>query len=423
MNNNLSTGRRNFLKVFGAGLTASVLSPLASQGEKLQIGKRKARIGLLLPNSNEHPAYPKSFLKGLKMGLNRHNSVKKGKIEVISESVNFGAPLITKEKTTKLLNENDIDVLVGLLNSEVCTHISSMVQNSKTPLVVANAGENHPVSEIQKNPYIFLNHLGLYQANYRLGQLLVKNKGKKGMVVTSFYDSGYDALFSFRQGVASVGGEVLETFVEQANDEGFIQKATDAINAQNPDFVFVLMNGKPAFDFLNYCGMSGVKAPLAVSNFILDENRIHELGNVGSTISSVASWAGALASDSNRAFSREFEKENRIKPDGFALLGYETGLQVYAALAKMSPDFTGEEFISALASVQIDSPRGELSFEKETGIVKAPLYEMECYKMPGTYELKNNITGTIAPVETAHADFAVLDTDLRSGWFNPYLFV
>jgi len=144
MNNNEQTsGRRNFLKIFGAGLSGTVLSPMSSHGAKLKMGNRKARIGLLLPNSNENPQYPKSFFKGLNMGLNQNGAIKKGKIELITEQVNFGAPLITKEKTNKLINENDVDVIVGLLNTEVCTHINSTVLNSKIPFILANAGENH----------------------------------------------------------------------------------------------------------------------------------------------------------------------------------------------------------------------------------------------------------------------------------------
>lgn len=357
------------------------------------------------------------------MGLNQHNALQKGKIELITEQVNFGTPLITKEKTTKLINENDIDVLVGLLNSEVCTHISSTIQNSKTPFILANAGENHPVPEIRNNQYIFLNHLALYQSNYRLGELMVKNAGKKALIVTSFYDSGYDALFSFRLGVEKAGGEVVDTLVEQAGDTDFNQKVFEKIENEKPDFVFVFMNGKPAVDLLNFYGLSGRKTPVAVSQFILDENTLHELGNTDSPLFSVTSWNNAVSNEKNKIFGREFEKDNRLKPDGFALLGYETGLQIYKALSEMSPGFTHEEFISSLFSVQIDSPRGKLSFEKETGILDVPLYTLECNKVAGSYELKNKITGQIEPLNSTHEDFAVLDTDLRSGWFNPYLFV
>lgn len=422
-NKELSKGRRNFLKVFGAGLSATMLSPLGSQGAKLQIGKRKARIGLLLPNSNEHPVYPKSFLKGLNMGLNQHNAIKKGKIELITEQINFGSPMITKEKATKLINENDIDVMVGLLNSEVCSHINSTILNSKIPFILANAGENHPVSEIRNNPYVFLNHLGLYQSNYRLAELMVKKAGKKAFIVTSFYDSGYDALFSFHQGVAQAGGEVVESFVEQANDTDFKQKVLDEIKAQKPDFVFVFMNGKPAYDFLNYYGLSGLKVPVATSNFVLEENRLHELGNINSELNSVASWNSALNFEKNKSFKREFEKETRSTPGSFTLLGYETGLQIYAALSEMSPDFNGETFISSLSSLKIESPRGNLSYEKDSGILKVPLYSLRCSKIAGTFELKTKVTGEIEPVESSHHDFTVFDADLRSGWFNPYLFV
>ncbi len=421
-NNELSTGRRNFLKIFGAGLSGTILSPVAAQGAKLRIGNRKARIGLLLPNSSEHPAYPKSFLKGLQMGLNQHNSVKKGKIELITEQVNFGTPLITKEKTTKLINENDVDVLVGVLNSEVCTHISSVVSTHKIPFILANAGENHPVAEIRNNPFIFLNHLGLYQSNYRLGEMMVNSVGKRAFIVTSFYDGGYDALFSFRQGVETAGGEVIDTAVQQTGDKDFKEKIVDKIKALQPDFVFVFMNGRPAFDFINLYGLSGQNIPLAVSNFVLEENRKHELGNINTPATSVTSWHNCLNTGKNKKFISEFEKENHYKPDSFALLGYETGIQVYTVLSEMSPDFSGETFMQSLSALQTDSPRGILGFERETGILEIPLFSMECNNT-GNYELKNTITGEMNPLKSSHEDFAALDTDLRSGWLNPYLFV
>ena len=71
----------------------------------------------------------------------------------------------------------------------------------------------------------------------------------------------------------------------------------------------------------------------------------------------------------------------------------------------------------------MSSPRGDFSFYPETGWAQTPLYLTTL--RGGLFHLLPEPHTEVLPETVAANDlaFTALDTPLRSGWLNPYLFV
>lgn len=416
------TNRRNFLRIAGVGLTGSMINPLRAQSAKLNTIGQKIKVGVLLPQSIENPVYPQSFLNGLKLGMDQHKAFKKGKIELITEQTNFSTPLIVKEKSQKLITENNVDVITGIVNSEVVSHVAGIFKNAQVPGIFANAGESYLVNELKQNPYLFFNSLNLFQAAYETGKYAVNNFGKNVAIITSFYDSGYDSLFTFREGVQKAGGNTQETYVANGNDDNFITDTIAKLKESKPDCVYVFMHGNESDEMIRSLYFQKLSVPILTTGFSTEKHRLNNLGEAGNKIISLASWNNNLESDENAKFVDRYLTEFRKEPDSFAVLGFETGMIIYSSLVKSNGNYSGLELAESIKNTSLRSPRGDIYINKKSGFVSNKLLISQTRNMSLAIP-ENQVLKSITPVDEFEESFAVLDNEFRSGWLNPYLFV
>ena len=108
-------------------------------------------------------------------------------------------------------------------------------------------------------------------------------------------------------------------------------------------------------------------------------------------------------------------------PDEFSLLGYETGLAIATALELVNEDEMDEDaLIAALDKVNVEGPRGNLSFSPELNRCLNDHHIFEVCKKEDGHALRF--------VETVKADekyfYEVCNEEVslkRGGWFNAYL--
>ncbi len=178
--------RRNFLKIAGVGLTGSLINPVNSSAAKISYENKSVKIGVLLPRSKQHPIYAASFLNGLRLALNTGKQSEDYKTEVITEQVNYGTPIIVKSKMQQLITENNVNLVVGLLNSEVSFDIEDTAKNAQIPTIIVNAGETVLRKKVKENPWLFFNTLNLLENSFQAGKYAVDKFGKNISVVLDF---------------------------------------------------------------------------------------------------------------------------------------------------------------------------------------------------------------------------------------------
>ena len=416
------SNRRNFLKIAGAGFTGSLFRPISSSASESSVSNSSVKIGVLLPHSNEHPNYAGSFLSGLKLAVNSGGLPEDKKIEVITEQINYGTRRISLVKAEQLITENKVNMLVGLLNSDVATEIGGLVKNAKLPAIIANAGENYLVNKAKKNPYLFFNSLNLFQNSFLAGKYVVGKYGKNIAVVTSLYDSGYDSLFAFYKGVELAGGKITETYLKNENEDDFISKTLDSIKKETVNGIYVLLNGNLADDFLRTAFHQKFSLPIITTSFAADENRLVNVGEAANGIQSFQTWTKNLNNRENWDFVSAYKKKYLKEPDQFGFLGYETGLIINDSVLKCQGNISGNHIAHAIRSCKINSPGGKIYVNEKSGLVNNPLYLCET-KMSGMNIPENEIIEQYTSISEFDENFIPLDTNLRSGFVNPYLFV
>ncbi len=413
--------RRNFLKLFGTGLSGAILTSSKVSAETLSIKNGTLKVGVLLPQSENNKQYSESFLNGFKLGLNERNRIELKSFDVFTESVKYGSSYLASKKAKQLIFENKVNLIVGLLNSESTLELGELAQENKLPVLIANAGENYISDTKRKNPYMFFNSLDLFKNSYLTGKLAVEKYGKNIVVVSSLFDSGYDALIAFYKGVEEAGGTITKTFVKGQNDNEFFHKTFDNIKELEADCIYVFLNGDFANTFFNIAKIQDINLPLLSTSFATDENNLLRSGTTANKIENFSCWNKNVKNTENRNFISSYLQAYSKDPGQFGFLGYETGLIINSSVENCRNELSGIHLANALKNCKVNSPAGKITVNNN-GLVNNPVYL--CYTgIKGNQILTNKIAKEINIEGEFDLSFTDLHTDIRSGWLNPYPFI
>jgi len=429
MSKSLDVSRRHFLKKTGllAGAAAAapaILSPTKTSKaviEKLSLTGNKLKVGVLLPMSTIHPTMPDNFLAGIKLYFEQISQEISGlAVKIITEETGFG-PSSALKKSQKLIEKDGVDIVVGLVGTGITPELRELFEESKTILLACNVGENI-VRKEEESPYIVHNSLNTWQANWAMANWAAENLGKKAFVTSSFYESGYDAPYAFNVGFESAGGKILQNFVNHIPESlDDTDKLLSEIKAAKPDFVYASYSGHEAVEFVKAYHESGLanEIPLIGSAFLVDESILPAQGAAALGIKTCMPWSSHLTIAENQSFMRAYQRQTSRTADAFALLGFDAAHIILSVAATTRTDLRKSRAAKkAVAAAEINSPRGNVKLSKSLSPASS-LYLREVRKQEGI--LSNQPVEQIDHYASSIARKKLIQSDLQTGWLNPYL--
>src|SRR5690606_20090433 len=109
------------------------------------------------------------------------------------------------------------------------------------------------------------------QANHILGEWTAKNIGGNTLVLSSVYDTGYDALDTFHQSFSKHGGNIQEFILQDVTDINW-----DRIPHHNISSIYASFSGKQADMFWKAYRKSRLNhIPVIASPFTLMDHQGH----------------------------------------------------------------------------------------------------------------------------------------------------
>ena len=407
--------RRKFIHQTGLALGVSALAPVlpvfdsAWKGITGRNHSNTLKIGLLLPTSYICPAMSDNFMSGLNL-FHRKNH-EENSVVLVREKIGYGTASVV-EKSEKLIQEDHVDILAGIVSESIPESLHILLEKNNTYLIANHVGANL-IRSHDHSPYVIHNSINLWQTNYALGAWAVKNIGNTALVISSFYESGYDAQHAFNAGFESSGGSVIHTDLTNlpaemtAKNDIFTQ-----INKYHPDLIFASFSGKEAVNFIRDYKRSthSSNIPLLCSGFAVEGDILPQHGATAEGIYSCMSWDSGSTGSEYVNFAAGYRELTGKSPDLFALLGFEAAALINHATKQSDRnlrdlDFTGIGFIS---------PRGDLTYNSDTHVPDCPLYIRQV-------SYRDNMTVNVTvekvdPVKPAN-EFYV---GLKTGWLNPY---
>jgi branched-chain amino acid transport system substrate-binding protein len=378
--------RRTFLAGASAAAASVAVGPwiLRSQAQAGPI-----KVGLLLPYSGVYTVLGEHITQAMELVFARENWTVAGrKIELVKEDDESKIPVGTR-KADKLIDQDKVDVLTGPVHSGVLAGIRDKVHNSKTLLIVSNAGADE-ISRERCSKWIFRTSFSNWQPNQPMGGWVAKNVAKEVFQIAPNYLAGKNMMAAFRETFQPAGGKIVGEDYPKFGETDYAPYLTK-IKQSGAKAVHCFFSGSDAVNFVKQYDQYGLKQTIKLTGagFLTEPDVLPAQGKAALGIITGHFYTPLLDNPTNQKFVKDFREKYKALPDGFACQGYDTAEVIVRALKAVNGNTQDKpKLADAIAKVEFDSPRGHFRFDPKTQNVIQPfIYIREVREVGG--ELDN----------------------------------
>jgi branched-chain amino acid transport system substrate-binding protein len=280
-------------------------------------------------------------------------------VEVIYED-DAQKPDVGLQKTQKLIESDHVDFIAGYIWSNVLLASLKPIVDSKTFLVIANAGPSQIAGEMC-SPTVFSTSWNNDQTPQAMG-LYMNQKGVKSVfLIGPNYAAGKDML----AGVAStfkgkVIGQELTTWPAQLDFSAELAKAKDA----KPDAVFVFYPGKAGVQFLTQYAQAGLKGVIPLyTAFTIDELSLPLQKDLALGVPGAQEWVNDLPNEANKKYVADYIAKYKSRPSFYGAQSYDAADLIASGVAAVKGNLTDKAALQkALEKANFKSVRGNFKF-------------------------------------------------------------
>ena len=320
------------------------------------------KIALLLPRSVIYPSMSFDIMDGLKSSLKKMGHGEKH--EIVTASIGLGSDNKEIYSCSEQLLFNNTDIIIGYINPDTAEFIQPLFASSGKLLIVLDSGYHFQNFE-KKLPNVYFISL----ENSLCSRLIVRKaieEGQQNFAFTcSFYDAGYRPSYTYATAVEDKGASLRYNHITALKREDFNLGPLEEFLEQN-DNVSLLASfcGDMTEDFFRESAkLKNIASSKTYgSGFTAEESWLNKIAYPGYNWSCSIPWSANLKNKENEEFVSVMNSIREQKANVFSLLGWEAGL------------FITQSNGQSLDNITIDSPRGKIHFNPETGFSKAPVY-------------------------------------------------
>lgn len=374
----LGNAQRRIVRSTAAGLMAGLVWAAAAAAQQPPI-----KIGLLMPYSAGPftaigTEMTDAFMLALEAG---NNQIAGRKIEVLKEDTTH-KPDVAQAKAKKLVFEDKVDMLIGPVSSQELTALSDFAKQSKTPLIIPNAGDNEATGD-RCSPWILRTSFSNDQISRDMGKWLVSRNLKRVYVLMLDNKAGQQVAAGFARGLTAAGGEVVgQQFTPVAATFDF-GPALARVRDLKPDAVYAFYAGSLANVFVKQFSDFGLKKDIALTGpgWLVSPLNLPAQGEAAAGVLAELNYVPTLDNPANRAFQEVFQARYHRVASEFAAQAYDTGMLILAALQQTGGRTSDKlAVVQALHSASIEGTRGPLRIDPKTNNVIQTMYFFEVRK-------------------------------------------
>lgn len=366
----------------------------SQQGESAETIK----IGSILPFSGVYASLGKDLSDGMKLYFDSINwEVEGKKIELIEEDTEAD-PQVALRKLRKLMDQDNIDILNGAVSTAVAYAIRDEVDSKKLPYLASHAGGND-LTRGKRSDYIWRSSFSSWQIGHSMGEWAFENVGDKMYIAAADYAFGREVSAAFIEAYKKAGGEIVGEVYPPLGNNDYSSYLT-TIGGVEADGVYAFFAGSDAVRFVQQFEQFGLKEKfkLVGSGWLVAEDLRETIGNAAEGTFASTFWDYNLETEENQAFVKAYEEAYDRRPTIESLEGYDAARIIAEAITVTKGDVSdSDKLVEAIANVSFTSPRGEISFDKETHHVIQNMYISETVLSGGKTE--NKIIDTIEKVQ------------------------
>lgn len=372
--------RRRFLAVSGAGAAV-----FAGGFPAVARAATSIKIGLLGSYSGPYASLAEHMTNGFSLFLEQNGwSVGGRKIELLKED-DEAKPAVGLRKARKLVEQNKVDLLAGVIPSNLAYAVKEYAVKSQVPFICTVASATGLTKKDVLSPYYFRTSQSGWQVSSPMGIWVAQNVSKKVFLAANDYAFGKEAQAAFKQSFEKAGGTVLGEVYAPLGTTDYAPYITQ-IGQRSPEAVYAVFAGTDATRFVTQYDSLGLKksVPLTGFGYVTAEDVLPAQGKAALGIKTSLQWTTELDHKENREFMAAYEKRYGVGANIDAVSGYDAAHFIHAGLKTVEGDISDKQrFAKAVEAVAFTGPRGPVSIDKETHNVIQNMYIREVREKSG----------------------------------------
>ena len=369
--------------------------------ETKEVAKDPIKIGVLASLSGGLESYGKQTSNGFKLGLEYATDgtmeVNGRKIEYVIEDTET-KPEVAIQKATKLLEEDEVDFLIGSSSSGDTLAVLPLAEEYEKIMIVEPAVADS-ITGSEWNKYIFRTARNSSQ-DAVAGAAAIAKDGVKIATLAPDYAFGRDGVAAFKDAALKLGADIIhEEYADPAATD-FTSNIQKIIEAE-PDYLFVVWAGANS-PWNQIADMKVQEKGIKISTGAPDIPALATMqALVGMEGFSVYYHTLPQNDINDWLVEKHKEQFNGEVPDLFTPGGMSSAIAIVEALKKTEGNTDVDTLISTMEGMSFETPKGTMTFRPEDHQALQALYAIRLEMQDGVDYPVPVLIRELSPEETA----------------------
>ena len=265
-----------------------------------------------------------------------------------------------KQAVDRMLRRDRVDIVTGVIFSNVAVAIGPTIFESKTVYLSPNASPSQWAGA-QCNPYFFSVSWPNESYHEAAGHYATEKGIRNAIFLAPNYPGGRDAATGFKR---MYKGKITDEIFTKLGQLDYAAEIAQ-IRAAKPEAMYVFLPGGMGINFIKQFVAAGLSkdVQLIVPGFGSDQDVISAVGEQLLGVFDTAHWSMDLDNDANRKFVAAYEAEYKRLPSVFAAQGYDAALAIDGAVRDVKGRIEDKEaFRRAIKAANFKSVRGDFKY-------------------------------------------------------------
>jgi len=320
------------------------------------------RIGVLNPTTGSFAVFGEQVNAGVRLYFDGIGNAVAGQPVELVFADTAGDPQQALEQARRLVGQEDVDLLMGIVNSAVVPPLAEFAGQEEVPLVVTVGGARVATGP-DRSPFVFRTALANGQQDRVLGWYTATELGRLRAATFAWdFLVGEERVAGFVETFTGAGGEIVS---QQRPPLGTTDYGPfiGQVDPSAIDVAYAFFAGPGAIAFVQQMGQFGLVPTVElVAPDYFTAGVLGEMGEDAVGLVQAGGYTAAIETPENQAFLQAYPGSADGEPGVYQAEGY-IGAQIVAEAIEAAGGAEAQPLLDALAATDTVTAAGPLTFD------------------------------------------------------------